>query len=185
MSETDPHMPNVTATDRAIARRLVFTPRNNEQLALDIAAATIAAYREEEIHLALERERQRDNRVYRAIKELLAASTPAERANLAEGLLVALDRLAEKASVSEQAPDHVVDADKMVAPRLLSPGETPTPGFYWATNRNNGARAVVSVEACPDGVVVLPPGYESESAPHHVFTDFYGPLTDPREPGQP
>ena len=98
MSETDPHMPNVTATDRAIARRLVFTPRNNEQLALDIAAATIAAYREEKIHLALEAERQRDNRVYRAIKELLAASTPAERANLAAGLLVVLDRLAERES---------------------------------------------------------------------------------------
>jgi hypothetical protein len=68
---------------------------------------------EREVHLALEAERMRENRVYRAIKELLHASTPADRANLAAGLLVVLDRLAEKASVSEQAPDHVADAGKM------------------------------------------------------------------------
>ena len=176
MSEAGPHMPNITATDRALVNRIMFggTPKDYDRV-----AAMVAAYREEEIHLALERERMRDNRVYRAIKELLHASTPADRANLAAGLLVALDKLAENQT------DHVAAAGKMVAPRLLSPGETPTPGFYWATNRNNGARAVVSVEACPDGVVVLPPGYESESAPHHVFTDFYGPLTDPRAGGQP
>lgn len=90
------------ATDRAIARRLVFGPRENEQLALDIAAETIAAYREDEVHLALEAERQRDSGVYRAIKELLAASTPAERANLAAALLVALDRLTEQQSEGGQ-----------------------------------------------------------------------------------
>ena len=87
--------PNVTATDRALVNCIMFggTPKDYDRV-----AAIIAAYREEEIHLAVERERQRDNRVYRAIKELLAASTPAERANLAAGLLVVLDRLAERES---------------------------------------------------------------------------------------
>jgi len=102
--------PTVTATDRALVNCIMFGGTPNDY---DRVAAMIAAYREEKIHLALEAERMRDNRVYRAIKELLHASTPADRGNLAAGLLVAMDRLAEKASVSEQAPDHVADAGKM------------------------------------------------------------------------
>ena len=105
ISEPDPHMPHVNATDRALVNRIMFggTPKDYDRV-----AAIIAAYREEEIHLALERERQRDNRVYRAIKELLAASTPAERRNLAAGLLVALDRLAERdtARCNQNATDQ-------------------------------------------------------------------------------
>lgn len=104
--------PAITDADRDCARLIieyvasVTDPRRMIERQLQI-------FREREVHLALEAERMRDNRVYRAIKELLHASTPADRGNLAAGLLVAMDRLAEKASVSEQAPDHVADAGKM------------------------------------------------------------------------
>lgn len=87
-------------------------------------APIIAAHRAAAVQEALEAERQRDNRVYRALEELLHASTPADRANLAAGLLVALDKLAEnqtdhvvdanKMAASEQAADHFADAGKMV-----------------------------------------------------------------------
>lgn len=43
----------ITATDRAIARRIVYGPRSDERLALDIAAAIIAVYREEEVREAI------------------------------------------------------------------------------------------------------------------------------------
>lgn len=101
MSETDQTLPNITAADRVVADKIMFggLPNDYEEARI-VAAGMIAAYREEEIHLALERERQRDNRVYRAIKELLAASTPEERRNLAAGLLVVLDRLAERGTAS-------------------------------------------------------------------------------------
>jgi len=115
--------PAITDADRDCARLIleyvasVTDPRGMVERQLQI-------FREREVHLALEAERMRDNRVYRAIKELLHASTPADRANLAAGLLVALDKLAEnqtdhvvdanKMAASEQAADHFADAGKMV-----------------------------------------------------------------------
>lgn len=42
-----------SATDRALARRIVYGPRSDERLALDIAAAIIAVYRAEEVQEAI------------------------------------------------------------------------------------------------------------------------------------
>lgn len=62
------------------------------------------------------------------------------------------------------------------APRRLAPGETPTDGWYWITDIYGG-RVICSVLDGRASVYHDGRAYETNWA---TFTDFYGPLIDPR-----
>lgn len=67
------------------------------------------------------------------------------------------------------------------APRRLAPGETPTvEGYYWATC--DGERLIILIVTFGRGELrIVHPGHDCDWPLDEDYTDFYGPLTDPRE----
>lgn len=87
------------------------------------------------------------------------------------------------AALAESEQDHLADAGKMIAaPRQLAPGETPkVEGYYWATwNDGLGMSAIVRVYTNGEKTRLREYG-DGRDWPTYLYTDFFGPLTDPRD----
>jgi hypothetical protein len=89
----------VTDLDRRLARRLCHETFSGDVLAQ--VTALVAAYRERAVREALAEERQRDNRVARALRDLVARAARGARARRAAGLMSALPSFLALASAEQ------------------------------------------------------------------------------------